>query len=247
MTTKQIAQPAPTQAEDTPPWADIKPLYPQNPEAAWVAWGNWVVVVHGYDEIADEEYEYHVPMNVTIRDGIPVSDVFKSVEEFAKGALALGWKPVTERQWIPFDTSKSMQVQQPVASSPLPPAAAPGKAWTPPGVPQQGVPQQQAQQVPQPGAGEDNTFVATKILVASKTTLDGKNYIEFRMKGGRWQKFGVRIWKDKLEEILPGWSEAAVGEWDLPGQYKCTFSWEAELDKNGKPKPKSIYAIEKVG
>ena len=245
MTTKQTAQSAPTQAEDTPPWADIKPLYPQNPEAAWVAWGNWVVVVHGYDEIADEEYEYHVPMNVTIRDGIPVSDVFKNVEEFARGALALGWKPATERQWIPFDTSKPMQVpvQQPVASSPLPPAAAPGKAWTPPGTPQASV-QQQAQAH---NAG-DNTFIVDKLLVANKTTVKGEAYIEFRLKGPRYPTFGVRIWPNKLDEVLgEGWSGAPAGEYQLPAKYTATFSWDEKPDKEGNPKPKTIYALEKVG
>lgn len=248
MTTKSTPAPVAAPVEDTPPWQEPpSPVRLPNPEAAWVAWTNWLVVVPGYDYETDEEYEQYVPMNITVRDGEPVTDIVESVTEFLKGALALGWKPMTDGRLGVFDISKPPGPAQSQASSPLPPAANAPQAkhpWKPGGpaaAPQQQAPAQQA---------GDNTFIADTLLVANKAKLDGTPYTELRMKGGRYTKFGVRVWKDKLDAVLPGWAEAPPGEHSfmdengVPFKVKCTFTWDDRPGKDGQPK--NVYALELV-
>lgn len=243
MPTTPVAPTVP--AEDTPPWQEPPaPVRLPNPEAAWVAWTNWLVAVPGYDYENDEEYEQYVPMNITIRDGEPVADLVTNVTEFLKGALALGWKPMTDGRLGVFDISKPPVAAQQQASAPLPPATAPTRQpWTPGQTQAQVAPQSQAPAQQQTG---DNTFVADTLLVATKTSLKGEAYTEFRVKGGRYAKFGVRIWPDNLDAVLPGWSGAPVGEHPLPAHYKCTFSWDEKPAQDGTPRPKSVYAMELV-
>jgi hypothetical protein len=134
------------------------------------------------------------------------------------------------------------------ASSPLPAAqtgqpwppqqqAKPAGQWTPPQGGQQQAPQQQA-------GSSDNTFIAEALLVANKNKLDGTSYTEYRLKGPRYPTFGVRVYPDKLNEVLPGWGEAPVGLHPLPSHYKCTFSWDSKLSRDGTPQPKNVYAME---
>jgi hypothetical protein len=249
MTTKPVA-PAP--AEDTPPWQEPPaPVRLPNPEAAWVAWGNWLVAVPGFDYENDAEYEQYVPMNITIRDGEPITDIVTNVTEFLKGALALGWKPMVDNKLAVFDISKPPVPAQQQASAPLP-QAAPQQAkqpWKPGGAP--APVQQQAAPVQQQQVG-DNTFVADTLLVANMAKLDGTPYVAHRLKGGRYAKFGVRVWPDKLDAVLPGWSSAPPGEHPFvdengaPFKVKCTFSWDDKPGKDGTPQPKNVYALELV-
>lgn len=246
MTTKPVA-PAPT--EEQPPWeASVVEAKTQNPEAAWVAWWNFAVPVEQYDFESEQEYTEYVPLSVTIRDGEPVTNMFEQVAEFAKLVLLNGWKPISDKQWHVEDVSKP-PVQQ--ASAPLP-QAAPQQAkqpWKPGGAPAPA--QQQAAPVQQQQVG-DNTFVADTLLVANMAKLDGTPYVAHRLKGGRYAKFGVRVWPDKLDAVLPGWSSAPPGEHPFvdengsPFKVKCTFSWDDKPGKDGTPQPKNVYALELV-
>lgn len=246
MTTKPVA-PAPV--EDTPPWQEPPaPVRLPNPEAAWVAWWNFAVPVEQYDFENEQEYTEYVPLSVTVRDGEPVTNMFEQVAEFAKLALLNGWKPISDKQWHVEDVSKP-PVQQ--ASAPLP-QAAPRQAkqpWKPGGAP--ATVQQQAAPVQQQQVG-DNTFVADTLLVANMAKLDGTPYVAHRLKGGRYAKFGVRVWPDKLDAVLPGWSSAPPGEHPFvdengsPFKVKCTFSWDDKPGKDGTPQPKNVYALELV-
>lgn len=252
-TTKSVPAPVTTPpVEDTPPWQEPPaPVRLPNPEAAWVAWANWLVVVPGYDYESDEDYEQYVPMNITIRDGEPVADLLTNVTEFLKGALALGWKPMIDPKLVAFDISKPLAPAQPQVSSPLPPASGAPAAKQPwkPGAPaaatQQQAPAQQRDL-------SDNTFIADTLLVANMTKLDGTPYTAHRLKGGRYAKFGVRVWPDKLDAVLPGWSSAPPGEHQFvdengaPFKVKCTFSWDEKPGKDGTPQPKNVYALELV-
>lgn len=257
MTTKSAPTPvAAPLTEDTPPWQELPaPVCLPNPEAAWVAWSNWLVVVPGYDYETDEEYEQYVPMNITIRDGEPVADIVTNVTEFLKGALTLGWKPMVDNKLVVFDISKPPVAAQPQASSPLPPAASAPQTkqpWKPGG--QAAAPAQAQQQAPaQQRDANDNTFLADSLLVENKiNTTTKESYRSLRMVGRRYPKYGVRVWEDKLKEILPGWESAPVGdnpfvyEDGTPFQVKCTFSWDAKPGKDGTPQPKNVFALELV-
>ena len=255
MTTKSAPAPvAIPPIEDTPPWQEpLAPVRLPNPEAAWVAWTNWLVVVPGYDYGNGEDYEQYVPMNITIRDGEPVADLLTNVTEFLKGALALGWKPMTDGRLGVFDISKPPVAAQPQASSPLPPAASAPQVKQPwkPGAPATTTQQQQAP-AQQHDTG-DNTFLADALLVDNKINTSTKEpYVSLRMVGRRYPTFGVRVYADKLDAVLPGWSAAPPGEHKFvdengnPFQVKCTFSWDTKPGKDGTPQPKNVYALELV-
>lgn len=263
MTTPKPTPTPPAPIEDQPPWVEPvpAPIRLPNPEAAWVAWWNFSVPVEQYDFENETEYVEYVPLSVTIRDGEPVTNMFEQVSEFAKMALLNGWVPISEKQWTAMDVSgkpKAAFTPPAQASSPLPPAAQPGQPWQPQQqakpagqwTPPQGV--QPQPQAPQQQAGaSDNTFVADTLLVVTKVnTSTNQPYTELRLKGPRYHKFGVRIWPDKLDAVLPGWSGAPVGTHPLvgpdgnPAQYKCTFSWDEKPGKDGTPQPKNVYAME---
>ena len=259
MTSKTTQAPQAAQtaqvAQDTPPWEQALELMPRDPagnEAVSVAWTQVALpfVVFPDDPASDEEpTTAHALWSVTLR-GINPDDLIDQLIQFSGLVAASGGKFVSEKDYKPFVVQPKF-VPQPVASSPLPQAQPPqqtakqwspqGQQWQPPQGRQQAAPAQQHVQ-----GSEDNTFIAESLLVANKNKLDGETYIEYRLKGPRYPTFGVRVYPDKLNEVLPGWGDAPVGLHQLPTRYKCTFSWDTKLGKDGTPQPKNVYAMEAV-
>ncbi len=255
MTTKTVTTPAPEPQIDTPPW-EMLPRDPAGNEAVSVAWSQIALpfTVFPDDPASDEEpTTVYALWNVTLR-GIDPTEMIDQLIQFSGLAAASGAKFVTDKGWTEFAIGQKF-VPPPVATSPLPQAQQPGKPWAPQAqqaqqpagqwTPPQGAAPQQPRQQQQSGE-LDNTFVAESLLVANKNKLDGTSYIEYRLKGPRYPTFGVRVYPDKLNEVLPGWGEAPQGLYPLPAHYKCTFSWDAKPGKDGTPQPKNVYAMELV-
>ena len=254
MTAPKIPTPAPV--EDQPPWVESEFVRdPAGTEAVTIAWTQVAIPYTPFtDELNDPDEEpakAYAPWNITFR-GLDPDDLIDKLTQLTAMIAASDVKFITDKQFNEFAISQRF-VPQPQASSPLP-QAAPQQAkspWKPggPAAPQQQAPAQQ-QQV------GDNTFIADTLLVANKAKLDGTPYTELRMKGGRYVKFGVRVWPDKLKEVLQGWENAPPGEHSfvdengVPFQVKCTFSWDVpKPGKDGGPptqQPKNVYTLELV-
>lgn len=253
MTTPKIPTVTPEPVEDQPPWVEREFVRdPAGTEAVTVAWTQIAVPYTPFtDEMADPDEEpakAYAPWNITFR-GLDPDDLIDKLAELTAMIAASDVKFITDKQFSEFAISQRF-VPQPQASSPLP-QAAPQQAktpWKPGGAP---APAQQQAPAQQHQAG-DNTFIADTLLVANKAKLDGTPYTELRMKGGRYVKFGVRVWKEKLDAVLPGWSEAPPGEHSfmdengVPFKVKCTFSWDDKPGKDGTPQPKNVYTLELV-
>lgn len=268
MTTKSapapVATPVATPVEDTPPWIESEFVRdPAGTEAVSVAWTQIAVPYTPFsDEMSDPDEEparAYAPWNITLR-GINQEDLIDKLAEFTAMIAASDAKFITDKQFSEFTIgqrwapqSYANVVSQPIASSPLPPAAGASHAKQPRKPGGQAAAPAQQQAPAQQRDSNDNTFLADSLLVENKINTNTKEpYRSLRLVGKRYPKYGVRVYDDKLDAVLPGWSEAPLGdnpfvyEDGTPFQVKCTFSWDAKPGKDGTPQPKNVYALELV-